>query len=282
MRQVLKGVSVLLMLVWRGLWLRAPRRQDIIITYHMVGEGLPRELNVSKEAFEAQMRYLSQHYNMVSLSDLMSGNVPSPAAAVTFDDGYRSFLLEALPVMERLRVPSTLFVCTGLIDEGTELLTFGSSQGVSKLSWEEVGILAKHDLVDVGAHSHHHLNYTLECCDRVRRDIETSNDLFKAKLGFVPEYFAYPRGLHNRRVRSIVSEYYLGAFTTSNGLLSFSNAFKVGRISSRRSDSMSFFSLRLLGLLEFEEFFMLSAKEVFLKSRNRARKLLRRVGARGA
>ncbi len=41
---------------------------------------------------------------------MLSGRLPSRALLITFDDGYRSFVESALPVLRRFGLPSVLFV----------------------------------------------------------------------------------------------------------------------------------------------------------------------------
>jgi peptidoglycan/xylan/chitin deacetylase (PgdA/CDA1 family) len=42
--------------------------------------------------------------------------LPEAGVVVTFDDGYVDNLRNALPILERLRVPATLFVATGPVE----------------------------------------------------------------------------------------------------------------------------------------------------------------------
>ena len=70
--------------------------------------------------FEQQIAYISKHHNCVALPEavemLSEGTLSTGTIVVTFDDGYRDNLLQALPVLERHGVPATIFVTTGLID----------------------------------------------------------------------------------------------------------------------------------------------------------------------
>jgi peptidoglycan/xylan/chitin deacetylase (PgdA/CDA1 family) len=78
------------------------------------------------EAFEAQMRYVAAHWNVVSSWDLVRAlredyTLPRRALVITFDDGYRCFLDTAMPVLRRLGLPVTIFVPTGFPDEPGKL-----------------------------------------------------------------------------------------------------------------------------------------------------------------
>jgi peptidoglycan/xylan/chitin deacetylase (PgdA/CDA1 family) len=94
-------------------------KSGLILGYHRVVETPydPYELCVSPDHFAAQMAYLHQHMQPLSLYELvdqaLAGKLPPRAVAVTFDDGYADNLRTALPILARYEVPATLFVTTG-------------------------------------------------------------------------------------------------------------------------------------------------------------------------
>ncbi|MEZ5566599.1 MAG: polysaccharide deacetylase family protein [Gammaproteobacteria bacterium] len=53
-----------------------------------------------------------------ALQRLAAGTLPPCAVSITFDDGYANNLHHALPVLESLSVPATVFVATGYLDGG--------------------------------------------------------------------------------------------------------------------------------------------------------------------
>ncbi len=90
----------------------------VILGYHRVAsvDSDPWSLAVSLEHFHGQMERLRSAFDPTPLRSMTessggrSGQIP---VAVTFDDGYRDFVEHALPVLEELEIPSTLFVVTG-------------------------------------------------------------------------------------------------------------------------------------------------------------------------
>ncbi len=103
-----------------------------ILTYHRVlpdGLHLSRfvpnlPLSVSLKNFTQQMKFVSENYACLSLSDLVQslekGTLQSRSVAVTFDDGYRDNIDLALPVLKQYGVPATLYLTTGLMDGALE------------------------------------------------------------------------------------------------------------------------------------------------------------------
>lgn len=72
--------------------------------------------------FHWQMELLARCFNVLPLHDALqawhAGRLPPRAVCITFDDGYRSLHDLALPVLGAYRLPATVFVTSGHIDEG--------------------------------------------------------------------------------------------------------------------------------------------------------------------
>jgi len=77
-------------------------------------------LIVSAERFETHMQYISENFPCLSLPAaiklLREGRLLPQSVIVTFDDGYKGNLTLALPIMEKYKVPATVYVSTGFLD----------------------------------------------------------------------------------------------------------------------------------------------------------------------
>ncbi len=70
---------------------------------------------VTAARFEEQMKYLSGRYQMISMDDLLaylSSEESRVGIAITFDDGYKDNLTYALPILEKYRIPATIYITT--------------------------------------------------------------------------------------------------------------------------------------------------------------------------
>jgi peptidoglycan/xylan/chitin deacetylase (PgdA/CDA1 family) len=98
------------------------RRRPAILMYHRVARVHhdPWGLAVDPEHFEEQIAYLKEHRTAMPMDEFVQrirSNTLSPdAVAITFDDGYRDNLVNAMPVLVRHGVPASLFLATGYID----------------------------------------------------------------------------------------------------------------------------------------------------------------------
>lgn len=75
------------------------------------------------EWLDAQLAYLTRHYEVLSLSRLLRcyeerQPVPARSVVLTFDDGFRDNLTAGLPVLQRHGVTATIFLATGCVHRG--------------------------------------------------------------------------------------------------------------------------------------------------------------------
>jgi peptidoglycan/xylan/chitin deacetylase (PgdA/CDA1 family) len=108
---------------------RQARNDDVaVLMYHRV---LPREevgyavqpgMFVEPETLDAHLAYLRKHFTVVSISSLTSAESDEngrrgckPLCVLTFDDGWFDFYKFAYPLLEKHRVPATVFLPTDFI-----------------------------------------------------------------------------------------------------------------------------------------------------------------------
>src|SRR3989338_2378835 len=104
-----------------------------MLMYHGVlasvwGPAAYGHLFLTVQAFERQMRHLRRAFHVIALGEavdaLASGRpLPERAVVITFDDGYRNTLTEALPVLRSLDLPAAVFLPAALTG-AEELLWF--------------------------------------------------------------------------------------------------------------------------------------------------------------
>jgi peptidoglycan/xylan/chitin deacetylase (PgdA/CDA1 family) len=93
----------------------------LILGYHRITNTTldPYDICVHHDDFEEQLKVISRAANPIRLQDLVRSlknrHLPSKSVVITFDDGYSDILYEAKPVIEKYRIPVTVFVTTGNI-----------------------------------------------------------------------------------------------------------------------------------------------------------------------
>ncbi|MGK5094967.1 polysaccharide deacetylase family protein [Deltaproteobacteria bacterium TL4] len=102
------------------------------------------DIAISEELFENQIQYLAKHYQVIPMGQVVSHLSDSSSnfsVVITFDDGYRDNLTQALPILKKYHVPATIYVVTRF-PEGDhtmwwyELWELCESQTILEFSWK--------------------------------------------------------------------------------------------------------------------------------------------------
>jgi peptidoglycan/xylan/chitin deacetylase (PgdA/CDA1 family) len=137
----------------------------------------------------------AEHYRVISLAECvrrLEQRLPLRGyVALTFDDAYRDFLANVLPVLEHYRYPATLFVPTGLLGGASVWDSYDKSKPL--MTWPELAE-AQYRGVTVASHTVTHSRLT-ECDDRrLAYELQTSLDMLRERLDEVFPALAYPGG----------------------------------------------------------------------------------------
>lgn len=187
--------------------MRSPFRRPVVLVYHGVDHvddaSDPRRLITSPEHVEAQVRFLQRcGYSFVTAGELAADGPPSRrTAALTFDDGWLSWRGVALPLLERLGVRATFFLCPGLWGR-----QHPDVAGEAGRLLDENGARSLHEAgMELGSHSlsHHDLR-TLDDAT-LERELGASKAALEEISGEPCRTFAYPYGLVDDRVERATS-----------------------------------------------------------------------------
>lgn len=187
------------------------RDKATIISYHDIEPGL----------FRAHLKYLTKHYNVISLDRLVSAvrkeaewkALPKKALVITMDDGF-SGNYELMPVLDEFKIPITIFIRPGGVDiAGSALI--GEKRYLDK---EEIIELLKHG-VSLGAHSITHPELKALTYEEVLREINGSKEYLEKEFQIQIKYFAYPYGDYGKKELEILKKggVYSAARTTKPG-----------------------------------------------------------------
>ena len=182
------------------------------------------QLTVSPARFEAQMRLLASRRRVVGLLDglraLREGPLLAPMVAVTFDDGYLDNLIEAVPILQRYRIPATIFVTTRFCDQVAVHPRYAAQPGPRlHLDWAEVSHLAGMPGIEIGSHTHTHPYLPRVSDAQAVDEIAGSRDVIAARLGRPVRALCYPSGdLGAREARLARDAGYAAAVTVAPGV----------------------------------------------------------------
>jgi peptidoglycan/xylan/chitin deacetylase (PgdA/CDA1 family) len=172
-----------------------------VLMYHKVSETEANELSVTTRQLDRQLAYIrDKGYPVISFEDLFAvqkgGNsLPRKSMIITFDDGFKNNLDLACPLLERYGFPAIFFVTTGYLGQ-----TNVWDNGFDPLMDEsDLKKLINMQGMDIGLHSHGHINYERSDLTTVEKDLEACiSTLERIGTAYQP-VLAYPYGKYPRK-----------------------------------------------------------------------------------
>jgi peptidoglycan/xylan/chitin deacetylase (PgdA/CDA1 family) len=174
-----------------------------VLMYHKVNDLTPNPTTVPTAVFAEQMALLDElGYRPVSLDAVRDHylhglELPDGAVLITFDDGYRDNLENALPVLREHGFPAVLFVPIGFLDDGRPLPHEEPLRllGVRNdtLDWGELAELEAGG-VRIESHGIGHQPVSELDPGQALREIALSKLRLEERLGREVEAFAFVKG----------------------------------------------------------------------------------------
>ena len=185
-----------------------------ILVYHNISAQDKGKLSLASKTFDAQIKQLhADGFHALSLSDFVAfttgrRQLPRRSVLLTFDDGYKSFVQYARPILKDYGFGATLFVYSDFIGAGTAL------------SWQELRTLSEQGF-DVQAHSKTHTNLRRKegeseaaYAKRIEAELAFPLSLYKKNLPRPVDALAYPYGEMDDELIPYVAKFgYAVAFT---------------------------------------------------------------------
>ena len=190
-----------------------------ILMYHYIEyvqnkkDTIRQLLDITPDIFTQQIVTLKNAgYTFMTakeLGEVIDGKMQLPAKPVllTFDDGHRDFYTDAFPILQKYYVKATSYVISGFLG------------GPDFMTKQQVETIAKSNLIDVGAHTVHHMALGGKLADEVRYELTKSKSDIE-KLTHKPVVsFAYPYGSFDAQAIQLVKKAgYTTAVSTVPGI----------------------------------------------------------------
>ena len=183
-----------------------------ILCYHAIDDSWRSTLVVSPDDFSRQCEWLARKRRVVPLEVAVetfsrAGRLTNGRTALTFDDGFEGLYEHALPTLERLGLPATIFLVAETLSErgrAVDWVDDAPTPPPTTLSLEQI-LEMKERGISFMSHTYSHRVLTTldesECTADLQRSRALLEDLLHEKVPFL----AYPRGRHNEMVRRAAS-----------------------------------------------------------------------------
>lgn len=183
----------------------------VVLMYHGIDDlepdRDPENLFVPVQAFTGQLEHLRDAgYRVLSEDEYLAWLDGRPltqrSVLLTFDDGYRSVLEHAVPLLARHGASAVCYVCTGLPG--------GRSQWMPQAPWHELMSLDELSRVldaglSLGVHGHDHSALHTQGPSELDVQVRGAREALADQLGVWARTFAYPYGYHSPTARQAVS-----------------------------------------------------------------------------
>jgi peptidoglycan/xylan/chitin deacetylase (PgdA/CDA1 family) len=219
-----------------------------VLLYHSVSDDPPawiRPFSVTPETFRRQLELIRESgATALRVSEYvaaLSGTValPERTVLITFDDGLADFRDQALPALDRVGLPATLYVTSGFL-EGSTLPPRASRPAGP---WLDAASLTElHALgVEIGAHSHTHPHLDTLSTVAAHDELARPKELLEEAVGAPVSSFAYPHGYTSRSLRRLARECgYTSACAVKNAFSSGADdPFALARLTLRADTSIA-------------------------------------------
>ncbi|QIL46787.1 polysaccharide deacetylase family protein [Vagococcus coleopterorum] len=181
--------------------------------------------NVSSTEFEKQMEYLVKNkIKVITMDELASRlkkkQIDEKYVVITFDDIDVSMLNNAVPILEKFKLPYTSFIIsntTGDYNSGSQMAT-----------WEEIKNIKNKDLLTIGMHTddmHYQENNIPMLMQKnnmsdFKKDYKRNKLKLKDKLEANAVYYAPPYGaIPKDKAAYLIDQGVKGIYTLENGLV---------------------------------------------------------------
>lgn len=181
-----------------------------IVAYHSIDDG-GSPISMAPAVFERQLEYLRDRgYRCVSLSDafqwMTSGKpLPDRSVILTFDDGFKSNYTTAFPLLKRYGFSATVFLVTGAMGKKVNWKKVSEIPALPMMSWDEADEMAEYG-VDFQSHSVTHPFMTSLSANEAMDELAGSREEIEGRLGNKVDFFCYPYGDMDEKVRIAVKE----------------------------------------------------------------------------
>ncbi len=187
------------------------KRGTAILTYHKIGARptgtLRPEFYVSTKQFKKQMQELTAgNIRVLSLADSLAPPASNEHRLVlTFDDGYRNVLREALPVLKEFGIQAMHYLVPGHIGGFND---WDAQNGEAREPLMSEGEIREWIAAgqQIGSHTVTHAWLTRLSVAEARREIFESKRMLEDRFGIGVDHFCYPYGDWNTTVRELVLE----------------------------------------------------------------------------
>ena len=221
-----------------------------ILMYHSIADNSDEPFTVTVDDFRKQISWLYEEgFEVVSLLFLLKSirardySSLRKKVVITFDDGFKDFVTNALPVLQDHGATATVFLVTAMLGGKGEWTP--NCADVPLMTEDEVRQIKKEG-ISLGSHTATHIDLKLADHEDILKQLIESRDII-ARLGETFYSLAYPWGQWSPAVANAVKStgFQCALAVGEQTRFTTENIYKLPRISVGRDMSLKRFQLQL-------------------------------------
>lgn len=185
--------------------------KSLILCYHNTGYD-NWNFTIRPEVLDTQLDWIKSNATIAPIAAQLRPHT-KPTVSISFDDGYKNMLSLTQPIIKKHKITPILFILGNAkkanriqLDNDNPLLTTEEIKKLINHGWE------------IGYHTNTHADLRVLSDKQLYQEIIKSKSDTEKKLGIEINYFAYPRGIYDKRVDTLMETApYTAAFTVDGG-----------------------------------------------------------------
>lgn len=238
-----------------------------VLMYHSISDDTEPQVKsyykivTNPKRFAEQMAWLAElGYRGVSLRQALTAlkcgdTLEQPLVAITFDDGFQDFYLQAWPALAKCGFTATMYLPTGFIGSPSRRRWF---RGRPCLTWSEVRELSAQG-VQFGSHTVSHPKLYQLSWREIAEELRQSKDRIEQELRTKVNSFAYPYAypqediVFSKRIAEMLCEqgYEHCATTIVGRMRADDDPFRMKRLPANSDDDRALFAAKLAGAYDW-------------------------------
>ena len=194
-------------IVWKLLWGPVPPSLPKVLAYHKVtgfefgGTWMTKKRFISSRDYllDSGFRFIDEDVFLDTVSGKRIGN--GREILMTFDDGYRMIIDNAVPALEQRKIPALIFLVTSYAGRENRWELRLPGRRFDHMGWDEVEDLSARGF-SFGSHSRSHRDLTRLEIEPLRSELIKSKEAIEEATGSTVRTISYPFGRSNLSVRT--------------------------------------------------------------------------------
>ena len=193
----------------------ADKSAAVIFVYEHVGTDSAARGNISLDQFKEHINELEKgNYNVLPLAQIVTAvkngtPLPPRTIGLTFDGAYPSLLANVVPLLEKDRMPFTIFFASDKIDDSTG----------NRMTWTQLRKLQNDGLASFGILPSSYVHMVNKTTSQNAALINQAVARYREMMGGTPDFFASPYGEFDTALKEQIAGYdFKAAFGEQSGV----------------------------------------------------------------